>query len=422
MFRDTEQLFHEWERLATVPIVDYDVNDTSRGLPREHEALAWLRAHDPIHWDRVNGVWLLTRHADIREVLRHPRSWSSAHGLFPPRHMNAARSSIITMDDPEHAKYRKLISRAFTPAMLRPQASRLRAWMDDAIDAIADRRTCDFVASLAVPLPMRAIAQMLGFGDADPLEFGRLSDAMIEFSSAGPSDTALFQRGVEASLELREHVRRALVDRRRAPRGDLLSILLEGVDAGTLRAPGDPLQDDIFQFAVLLVVAGNETTRHTISWGMHALLEHPGELQLLRSSPGGITLAVEECLRWASTVRGLKRTAALDAEIAGQKIRSGEQVVLLYPSANRDEAVFEQPFEFRVTRDPNPHLAFGEGSHYCLGANLARLEIRIALEQILARLPGLRLAPGAAPIPKLSALTNGVERMDVAFDSVSPRH
>jgi cytochrome P450 len=260
--------------------MDYDINDTSPGLEHEHVALTWLRAHDPVHWDRTNEAWLLTRQAEIREVLRRPRTWSSARGLFPPRHMNAARSSIITMDDPEHASYRKLISRAFTPAMLRRQVSRLRGSMDDAIDAIADRRTCDFVASLAV----------------------------------------------------------------------------------------------------------------------------------------------EECLRWASTVRGLKRTALEGTELAGQKVRSGEQVVLLYPSANRDEAVFEQPFEFRVTRDPNPHLAFGEGSHYCLGANLARLEIRIALEQILARLPGLRLAPRAAPTPRLSALANGVERMQVAFDSVSPRH
>lgn len=402
--------------------MEYDLNDTGLGLAREHEALAWMRLHDPVHWDPVNEAWLLTRQAEIRHVLRHPHYWSSARGLFAPRHMNAAKSSIITMDDPEHARYRSLISRAFTPGMLRRQESRLKGLMDDAIDAIADRRACDFVASLAVPLPMQMIAEMLGFDDADPLEFSQLSDAMIEFSSAGPSDTALFQRGVEASLALREHVRRAADDRRRAPREDLLSILIDGVDAGILRAHDDPMQDDIFQFAVLLIVAGNETTRHTISWGMHALLEHRDQLDFLRSSPREMPRAVEECLRWASTVRGLKRTAIDDTEIAWQKIRGGEQVILLYPSANRDEAVFEQPFEFRVTRDPNPHLAFGEGNHYCLGANLARLEVRIALGRILERLPGLRLAPGAAPIPKLSALVNGVARMDVVFDSVSPRN
>jgi len=401
--------------------VEYDVNDTSLGLTREHEALTWLRANDPVHWDRANEAWLLTRHADIREVLHRPRLWSSARGFFAPRHMNAAKSSIITMDDPQHAKYRNLISRAFTPGMLQQQASRMRSLMDDAIDAIGDRRACDFVASLAVPLPMRMIAGMLGFDDADPLEFSRLSDAMIEFSSAGPSDSAHFQRGIDASITLRERVRRAVADRRRVPRDDLLSILLEGVDAGILRADDDLMQDDIFQFAVLLVVAGNETTRHTISRGMHALLEHPDQLLRVRSAPRQIPLAVEECLRWASIVRGLKRTALEDTEIAGQKIRSGEQVILLYPSANRDEAVFERPFEFRVTRNPNPHLAFGEGNHYCLGANLARVEVRIALEQILERVPGLRLAPGTAPIPKLSALVNGVERMDIVFDFVRPR-
>lgn len=402
--------------------MEYDVNDTSLGLDREHEALTWLRAHDPVHWDDVNKAWLLARHAEIREVLRRPRCWSSARGFFTPRHLNAARSSIITMDDPEHARYRRLISRAFTPAMLQRQVSRVRSMMDDAIDAIGGRRGCDFVESLAIPLPMRTIAGMLGFDDADPREFSRLSDALIEFSSAGPQDTALLQRGVEAFSTLREHVRRAVAERRRTRREDLMSILLEGVDAGILRSHDDPMEDDVFQFALLLVVAGNETSRHTISRGMHALLEHPDQLQLIRSAPQEIPLAVEECLRWASILRGLKRTALEDTEIAGQKVRSGEQVILLYPSANRDEAVFERPFEFRVTRNPNPHLAFGEGNHYCLGANLARLQVRIALEQILERLPGLRLAPGTRPKPKLSALVNGVERMDVVFDSVRPRH
>jgi cytochrome P450 family 142 subfamily A polypeptide 1 len=401
--------------------MEYDINDTSLGLELERETLAWLRAHEPVHWDSKNEAWLLTRHADIRHVLHRPHIWSSARGFFVPRHLSGAKSSIITMDDPEHATYRKLISRAFTPGMLQRQASRVRSLMDDAIDAIADRRTCDFVQSLAIPLPMAVIAAMVGFDDADAYEFSRLSDAMIEFSSASPGDLALLQRGGDAFSTFREHLRRAVADRRRIPRQDLLSILLESVDAGILRINDDPMQDDLFQFTVLLVVAGNETTRHTITWGMHALLENPNELDLIRSTRQTIPLAVEECLRWASVLRGLKRTALERTEIAGQKIRSGEQVILVYPSANRDEAAFEQPFELRVTRSPNPHLAFGEGNHYCLGANLARLEIRIALEQILERLPGLRLAPGARPIPKLTALVNGVARMDVVFDSVRPR-
>ncbi len=401
--------------------MEYDVNDTSLGLEREHEALTWLRTHDPIHWDAKNEAWLLTRHADVREVLHRPRTWSSAHGLFPPGHLTAAKSSILTMDDPQHARYRRLIAQAFTPAMLQRQASRVRSLMDDAIDAIADRHTCDFVESLAVPLPMRMIAGMLGFDDSNADEFCRLSDAMMEFSSAGPQDVALLQRGVDAFVTFRDRVCRAMVDRRRRPREDLLSILLEGVDAGILRSADDPMEDDVYQFAVLLVVAGNETTRNTISWGMHALLDNPDELALIRSAPGEIPLAVEECIRWASTVRGLKRTALEDTEISGRRIRSGERVILLYPSANRDEAVFERPFEFRATRTPNPHLGFGEGNHFCLGANLARLEVRIALEQILERLPGLRLAPGAKLIAKLTALANGVERMDVVFDIVRPR-
>ena len=400
--------------------MDYDINDTSLGLGREHEALAWLRENDPVHWDAKNEAWLLTRNADIRDALNHARVWSSAHGYFPPLFMRDTKNSIITMDDPEHASRRELLARAFTPRMLQRQASRIRGLMDDAIDAIADRRECDLVESLATPLPMRMIAGMVGFEDADSQEFQRLSDALFEFTSAARGDPAA-KRGVEAFLSLGDHIRRAVADRRRKPRADLLSILVEGVDARVLRAPDESTLGDVLEFAVLLVSAGNETTRHTISWGMHALLEHPDQLSLLRTERERISLAVEEWLRWASVVRGLRRTARRDTSVAGQKIRAGEQVMLLFPSANRDAEVFDAPFEFRTGRSPNRHLAFGEGIHFCLGANLARLEMRITLEHLLERLPGLRLAPGAMPVPKLTALTNGMERLDVVYDSVTPR-
>jgi len=401
--------------------MEYDINDTSLGLEREHETLTWLRANDPVHWDSKNEAWLLTRNADIRGVLNRPRVWSSAHGYFPPRHMSEAKNSIITMDDPEHATHRKLLARAFTPRMIQGQVSRIRELMDDSIDAIADRRECDLVESLATQLPMRMIAGMVGFDDVHSNEFRNLSDALFEFSSAGPEDPGLLQRGVEAFSRLRDHIQAAVADRRGEPQDDLLSVLVEGVDAGVLRAQDDPMGDDVLQFAVLLVSAGNETTRHTISWGMHALLENRDQLALLHSERQRIPIAVEEWLRWASVVRGVKRTALADSVVAHQKIRRGEQVILLFPSANRDESLFERPFEFRVTREPNRHLALGEGIHHCLGANLARLEMRIALEQILERLPGLRLAPGAKVIPKLTALTNGVEGLDVVYDSVKPR-
>ncbi|TDI98395.1 MAG: cytochrome P450, partial [Deltaproteobacteria bacterium] len=170
--------------------MDYDINNTSLGLEREHELLASLRAQDPVHWDTKNEAWLVTRNADIREVLNRPRIWSSAHGYFPPRHMNHTKNSILTMDDPEHSKHRKLLARAFTPRMLEQQRSRVRSLMDDAIDAIAERRECDLVDSLATPLPMRMIAGMVGFDDNDSDEFRRLSDALFEFTSGGPADPA----------------------------------------------------------------------------------------------------------------------------------------------------------------------------------------------------------------------------------------
>ncbi len=401
--------------------MEYDINDTSVGLEAEHAALGWLRANDPVHWDAKNEAWLITRSADVRAVLHRPAVWSSARGYFPPLHMREARSSIVTMDDPGHGRQRQLIARAFTPRMLERQARRVRELMDDAIDAIADQRACDLVESLAVPLPMRMIAGMVGFDDEDAQEFRRLSDALFEFTSGTPGDPAILERGVEAFVTLAEHVRRAVADRRRVPRGDLLSVLVEGVEEGVLCADDDPLVDDVLQFAVLLVSAGNETTRHTISWGMHALLANPTLLHRLREEPARIPIVVEEWLRWASVVRGVKRTAVVDTEVGQRRIGQGEQAILLFPSANRDERTFDRPFEFRADREPNPHLAFSEGVHFCLGANLARLEMRVALERMLVRLPGLRLAPGATAIPKLTALTNGVERLDVRYDEVRPR-
>ena len=395
--------------------MEYDVNDTSLGLEKEHAALAWLRANDPIHWDAKNEAWLLTRSTDIREVLSPAGLWSSAGAYFPPRHMDGMKNSLVTMDDPEHARHRAILARAFTPRMLERQASRARVLMDDAIDAIADQIECEFVQALATPLPMRRIAEMVGFESDQADEFRRLSDALFKFSTGGPENSAAREEGVEAIGTFVEHVRRGISERRARPRDDLLSVLVESMESEELRA------EDVVEYAVLLVSAGNETTRHTISWGVHALLEKPEEMARLRAAPDRLVPAVEECLRWASVVRGLKRTAVTDTQLSGQKVRRGDAALLVFPSANRDEEVFDQPFEFRGNREPNRHLAFGQGVHHCLGANLARMELRIGLAQILRRLDGLRLSPSSPFVPRSTALTNGVEAMGVCYDAVRPR-
>ena len=400
--------------------MEYDVNDPTIGLEAEHRALRWLRGNDPVHWDERNQCFLVSRHADLLSVLHKPSVWSSARGFFAPRHMNGVRSSIITMDDPRHAACRKLISRAFTPARVRAQYWRLREIMNEAIDSLIGRTQCDFVDALAVPLPMRMIAEMVGFDDANPHAFRRLSDAMIAAAGGTPDRPEILAQGGAAALELHRIVANALDERRKRPREDLLSVLLEGVRSRILHPGDDPLEDDVFQFATILVVAGNETTRHTISWGMQELLKRPELMEQLRRTSGLIESTVEEFLRWASVLRGFKRTALQDTEIGGVKVLEGQQVILLYPSANRDEAVFDRPLEFDITRNPNPHLAFSEGNHYCLGANLARLEIRVAIECILERIEGLRLAPGASAVPGLTPLVNGVASMAVEFDSVRP--
>jgi cytochrome P450 family 142 subfamily A polypeptide 1 len=283
------------------------------------------------------------------------------------------------------------------------------------IDAIAERDACDFARDLAVPLPLLVIAEMIGVRPEDQGVFHEWSDAMI-LAASQQDRPEIITRATDAYLAYTTYLQEIFAERRREPRDDLVSILLQAQADGTLAKDDENISaDELLQFMTILLVAGNETTRNAISGGMVALSEHPEEWRRLREHPDLLPLAVEEILRWVTPVVGFRRTVLEDTEIRGQPIRAGERVVMLYQSANRDEEVFVDADRFRVDRRPNDHLAFGIGTHFCLGANLARAEIRVMFRELLRRLPDIRMAPGARPEMVASPLVRGIARLPVVF-------
>jgi len=394
----------------------YDVMAPFHASSAERDAaLARLRREDPVHWDPVNQWWLVTRHADVREISRTPELFSSEPR--GPWHVFEYHFSMQAMDGERHRRHRNVVSRAFTPRLVSMLAERAERYADEAIDALAGRRTAEFVSELAVPVPLRIIADMLGVADGDLDQFRQWSDALILAGGGHAEDDVLVQtQGMMA--DFLSYLTEAVERRRARPRDDVLSRIIQAAEAGVLddaqrlhRLEGDEVRD----FALFLLVAGNETTRNGISQGMLALFEHPEERKRLAADPTLWGTAVDEILRWTSPVRAMRRVALRDTSLGDRKILEGQSVVMVYASANRDEAVFEEPHRFRVDRSPNEHMAFGFGPHYCLGANLARMEIRAVLRRILERLPGIRLAEAGRAVPTPSALIDGLDELPVAW-------
>ncbi len=399
--------------------MNYDVLAPVHESAARDRALAALRRESPIEWDAQNDWWLLTRYADIRSVSRHPEIFSSEPK--GPWHVFEHRFSMQAMDGKRHLRHRNIVSRAFTPRMVSMLSARAIRYADEAIDALEGRRSGEFVTDLAVPVPMRIIADMIGVADGDLERFREWSDAVV-FMGGGHADPDQLARVGALVTELNEYVGEKVRERRETPQDDILSRIIEAADEGLLEdAPGfvdldrrlSP--DEVKDMALFLLIAGNETTRNGISQGMLALLQHPRERARLAADPSLWETASDEILRWTSPVRAMRRVALEDTTLSGQKIRAGESVVMVYASANRDETVFPDSQSFRVDRSPNEHLALGFGPHYCLGANLAKMEIRATLERVLARLPNLRIAAGCEPIFTPSALIDGVESMPVEW-------
>lgn len=373
------------------------------------EGLAWARRHDPVHWDEAGGVWGVTRYDDIKEVSKQPALYSNAQGIRPD---TGPTPMLIDLDDPAHWKRRKLVNRAFTPAQVRTRAARIESIADRLIDRVCEKGECDFVWDIAAWLPLIVIGESLGVDDADHQTLLEWSDALLSGLDGGDGS---IERMTEVFLEYEAYARRVIAARRELPSDDLMSVLVNA------EVDGDRLSDDELIFdSLLILIGGDETTRHVITGGVYQLLLERDRWEQLGADRGLIPGAVEEMLRWVSPIKNMARIATADTELGGKRIRAGEKLLLLYPSANRDEQHFSDPDNFDLRRDPNDHLAFGFGSHFCLGNSLARMEISAILDRLLTRLPDLALVTPEEPSRRPANFVSGYEAMPVTFTPVRP--
>jgi cholest-4-en-3-one 26-monooxygenase len=401
-------------------IGEIDLLDRDRftqGIP--HEWFTWLRANAPVfHHDEPGGAgfWVITRYADVVTANRDAASFSSSQergGVVmlegptaPIPGTEMAGDMMLFMDPPRHTRYRKLVNRGFTPRMIAALEVHVRDLTIGIVEAAMAKGDCDFVVDVAAELPLEVIAELLGVPREDRHKLFQWSNRMV--GSDDPEYQVAEDAVTEAQIEMFMYAQALAAERRAQPRADIVTTLLEA------EIEGDQLTEmDFNLFFMLLSVAGNETTRNAIAHGMNAFLEHPDQWELLVSDPGRhIAGAVEEILRWASPVMYFRRNATRDITLGGQSIKAGDKISLWYISANRDESVFDEPFRFDITRDPNPHIAFGGGGpHFCLGAQLARLEIRLLFEELARRVP--RLEALGAPDRLRSNFIGGIKHLPV---------
>jgi len=396
-----------------------------RPLEEREGAFATLRRERPVSFHeepevvvlpRGPGYWAITRHADILHVSRHPELFCSGRGSNigdMPQPFLEFFGSMINMDDPRHARLRRIVSRGFTPRRIGRVEADVERIAAEIVDDVAERGRCDFVTEIAARLPLRIICDMMGIPESQhAFVFDRtnviLGAGDPEYTDVDPARIIpqLLQAGADLSQLAQELAR----FRKKEPGDDLISALVHA------EIEGETLSDsELGSFFVLLVVAGNETTRNAISHGMKALTDHPEQRRIWAADFDAIApTAVEEIVRWATPVIHFRRTATRDTEIRGQRIRAGDKVVMWYCSGNRDEEVFERPFAFDVRRTPNEHVAFGgPGPHYCLGAHLARREITVMFREIFRRLPDLEIV--GEPQRLMSFFIHGIKHMECRF-------
>lgn len=392
--------------------MQFDILDPQLYATDPFPVYSWLRDNAPVYRDEKNKLWIVSKYAEVAHVSKNPKIFCSRFGVTPEADIQI---SMVTMDDPRHTQMRSIVSRGFTPRMVATLEPRIRTIVRECIDGIADRGSCDFASELAVPVPLLVIAEMIGIPPEDRQAFWHWSDTMI-LAAGQHNNPEILEKASTAFLEYADYLQRIFEDRRQHPREDLVSVLVAAQDDGRLAADGENLSaDELLMFMTLLMVAGNETTRNAMSGGMLVLSENPQEYQRLVDNPELLPSAVEEILRWVAPIVGFRRTATQDVELRGQQIHEGDKVLMLYQSANRDEEVFEEPNRFRIDRSPNDHLTFGIGTHFCLGANLARIELRILFEELLQRLPDIRVAPGAEAVRIPSPLVAGIGSLPVVF-------
>jgi cytochrome P450 len=385
-----------------------------------HDWFRILRREDPVHWNPEpagRGFWAVTRYEDIRTVHRSPEIFSSEIGGtsledLEPQHIEA-RKAMIDMDPPGHDALRAIVNRRFTPRAVLVWEDQVRKVANEVLDIALPEGEFDFVREISSEIPMQVFAEILGVPQSERREIIEIGDRLLgnadpEYAHDGDDDAHRhLPFSSPAALDMFAFGRRLAEERRREPRDDIMTQL---VQAGLT-------QREMDVYFVLLATAGNETTRHTITHGLVALLEHPDQLERLRNDPEGLgKTATEEMLRWATPVHHFRRTAAVDTELAGTRIAAGDKVTTWFVSGNRDESVFEEPDRFDIGRAPNPHMTFGPGGvHHCLGAHLAKLEIRITFEELLKR--GVEIELTGPPERLRSNFFNGIKRLPVRVHS-----
>ncbi len=373
-------------------------------------AYQWMRANQPVFRDR-NGLAAAATYQAVLDAERNPELFSNTGGIRPD---NPGMPYMIDMDDPSHLLRRKLVNAGFTRKQVMDKLAGIETLCDTLIDAVCEQGECDFVRDIAAPLPMAVIGDMLGVLPAERATLLKWSDDLVCGLSA-TADEATLQAVMEAFAGYSAYATETIAKRRAEPTEDLFSVLVNS------EVEGQRMSDDEIIFETLLIlIGGDETTRHTLSGGTEQLLRHHDQWEALVADPDLAPGAIEEMLRWTSPVKNMARTLMRDVDYHGTQLREGEKMLLMFESANFDESQFGDPENFRIDRNPNGHMAFGFGTHFCLGNQLARLELNTMLRKLLKRLPDLRLADGSALPLRPANFVSGLEKMPVVFTPTKP--
>ncbi|MCV7171902.1 cytochrome P450 [Mycobacterium manitobense] len=390
---------------TTKPDVDLADGNFYADGPAAREAYRWMRANQPVFRDR-NGLAAATTHAAVLDAERNPELFSSTGGIRPDQ---PGMPYMIDMDDPAHVLRRKLVNSGFTRKRVMDKVPSIERLCDTLIDAVCERGECDFVRDIAAPLPMAVIGDMLGVLPEERDMLLQWSDDLV-CGLSSHVDELTVQKLMDTFAAYTAFTMDVIAKRRAEPTDDLFSVLVHAEVEGSMMA-----DDEIVMETLLILIGGDETTRHTLSGGTEQLLRHRDQWESLRADVEKLPGAIEETLRWTSPVKNMCRTLTADTEFHGTELKQGEKLMLMFEAANFDEDVFGDPDNFRIDRNPNSHLAFGFGTHFCLGNQLARLELRLMLTKVLQRLPDLRLADGATVPLRAANFVSGPEAMPVVF-------
>ncbi|MBL8775093.1 MAG: cytochrome P450 [Acidimicrobiales bacterium] len=394
------------------------------------DAYRWLREQDTLYRDETNNLWVASRYDDVFEISRDPARYITSNGVRPKL---KAPLSLLCEDDPEHTRQRRMINRGFTPRRVRELTPHIRELSNQIIDDIGQKGEIDFVEDFAIHVPLIVICELMGLDPETRLKMYRWSDQMMAGDGHTDPEDPVLLGATEAFIEYNLMCAELIAERRKAPKDDLISVLVTKFDEGELgheeftNLDGEPVgrdpmgDDELNLFLTVLLIAGNETTRNAITGGMLALSRFPEERQRLvdhLDDEHFVDLAVDELIRWVSPVIGFTRTVTEDHERRGVQLKAGDEVLMLYQSANRDASVFDNADGLILDRDPNPHLAFGIGPHFCLGANLARLEVKTVFEELFKRLPDISVPEGASRVRAPSGLVIALQHLPATFTPI----